>query len=126
MPCRLRLRAIRVAPSTSLMVPPSWLIKFGREIMHRWRGRDTFRCAIQPCGSVRAIGPEPGSAMQRTSNRGRSAQHAVFLQPGLHLVPAVFGRILAVAWAIVGVEAVRCTRIDLELRGFLAFGQRRL
>src|SRR5215831_4258207 len=46
-----------------------------------------------------------------------SAQHFVFLEPGGHLVPAVLGGFLAVARAIVGVEAVRCARIDLELGG---------
>src|ERR1700747_2870806 len=48
----------------------------------------------------------------------RSGEHFVFLEPGDHLVPAVLGRVLAVAGAIVGVEAVRRGGVDLDLAGF--------
>src|SRR3954469_1232552 len=54
------------------------------------------------------------------------AQHPVLPEPGLHLAPGILGRVLAVARAIVGVEAVRCGGIDLELGSLLVFGQRRL
>src|SRR5581483_396445 len=47
------------------------------------------------------------------------AQYAVFLEPGLHLIPGVFRGFLAVAGAIIGVEAVRRAGIDLELGGLL-------
>src|SRR5260370_7364933 len=56
----------------------------------------------------------------------RSAQHVVFLEPGLHLVPSILGGFLAVARAIIGVEAVRGARIDLELSGLFVFGHRPL
>ncbi len=45
-----------------------------------------------------------------------SAQHFVLLEPRLHLVPGVLGGFLAVARPVVGVEAVRRARIDLESR----------
>src|SRR5581483_11338404 len=41
MPCCLRLRAIRVAPSISLTFPPLCFMIFGYEIMHRWWGRES-------------------------------------------------------------------------------------
>ncbi len=47
------------------------------------------------------------------------SEHFVFLHPGKHLRPAVFGRFLAVARPVVGVESVRRAGIDLELGGFL-------
>jgi hypothetical protein len=34
------------------------------------------------------------------------AQHAVLLEPGLHLGPGILGRVLAIAGAVVGVETV--------------------
>src|SRR5271168_3467069 len=57
-------------------------------------------------------------------DRRRSADHFVLLEPGLHRVPAVFRRFLAVAGAVVGMEAVRGGRIDLELGGLARLGER--
>jgi hypothetical protein len=41
-----------------------------------------------------------------------SAQYAVFLEPGLRLLPGIFRGVLAVAAAIIGMEAVRRFRIE--------------
>src|SRR6186713_2845496 len=61
-----------------------------------------------------------------TSIRLLLAQHPVLFEPGLHLAPRVLGRLLAVARAIVGVEAMRCGWVYLELGRLLVGGQRRL
>src|SRR5215216_4095617 len=45
------------------------------------------------------------------------AEDFKFLEPGLHLIPGVFGGLLAVARAVIGMEAMRRARIDLELGG---------
>src|ERR1700753_4318078 len=55
-----------------------------------------------------------------------SAKHLVFLHPGLHPAPCILGRFLAITRAIVGVEAMRRARIDLELGGLLVSRQRGL
>jgi hypothetical protein len=47
----------------------------------------------------------------------RSAQHIVPLEPGDRAVPGVFGRLLALAPAVVGVEAVRGAVVDMEFGG---------
>src|SRR5262252_3396346 len=44
-------------------------------------------------------------------------QHAVLLEPGGHLVPAVVRCFLAVARPVIGMEAMRRARIDLEFGG---------
>jgi hypothetical protein len=56
----------------------------------------------------------------------RSAQHVVFLEPGLHLIPSILGGFLAVAGAVVGVKAVRRARIDLEFGGLVGLCERSL
>ena len=66
---------------------------------------------------------EPGGFVSRPGRRSRgsrrSAQDAIGLEPVGHLFPGVVRGLLAVARAVVGVEAVRRRRIDLEL-GLLA------
>src|ERR1700723_2624124 len=47
--------------------------------------------------------------------RAAGLRDAVFLEPGEHHRPGVFGGIGVVARPIVGVEAMRRVRIDLEL-----------
>src|SRR5262245_45158991 len=42
-------------------------------------------------------------------------QHFVLFEPGDHLLPGVFGRVLAVAGAIIGMEAVRRAGVNLDL-----------
>src|SRR5258705_12448960 len=70
--------------------------------------------------SVRSA-PGPLSDGVRLCFSARSAQHVVLLEPGLHLAPCILGGFLAVAGAVIGVEAVRSARIDLELGGLLGF-----
>src|SRR5262245_60312686 len=69
MPCCLRLLAIRVAPSTSLIVSPARdLLIFGREIMHRWQGRERTQLSEVLCSRAMgagAITPEVSNAMPR-------------------------------------------------------------
>ena len=48
----------------------------------------------------------------------RSAEHPVFSEPGLHPAPRILGGFLAITCAIIGMEAVRCARIDFEFGGF--------
>ena len=69
--------------------------------------------------------------MKRAADRppfsnSASAQDAVFPEPGLRLLPVIFRGVLAVAAAIVGMEAVRCFRIDLEFGRLPALLERRL
>src|SRR6185436_922331 len=40
---------------------------------------------------------------------------AVLLEPGQHALPAVLGRLLAVARAVIGVERVRHAFVDMDL-----------
>src|SRR6266496_1131492 len=58
----------------------------------------------------------PGGAASCNSHT-MSGEHAVFLEPGLELVPAILRRVLAIARAVVGVEAVWRAGIDVEFCG---------
>src|SRR5262249_30802367 len=53
-------------------------------------------------------------------------ENFVLFEPGDHLIPGILGRILAVAGAIIGMEAVRRARIDLDLEGLPSRLQRPL
>src|SRR5215813_670060 len=55
-----------------------------------------------------------------------SRQHAVFLEPGLQLLPRILGRLLAIARPIVGMEAMGGIRIDFEFGGLARRLQRGL
>src|SRR6185295_2238629 len=52
-------------------------------------------------------------------------QDLILLKPGGHLAPSIFRRLLAVAWSIIRVEAVRGFRIDLERRRLAGGPERR-
>src|SRR5436190_23951003 len=54
------------------------------------------------------------------------SEHLVLLEPVGHLGPALLGGFLAVARPIVGMEAVRRARIDLEVGGLAGSGERGL
>src|ERR1700722_4338701 len=56
----------------------------------------------------------------------RSAEHPVLPEPGLHPAPRVLGGFLAIACAIIGMEAMRRAWIDLEFSGLPGRCQRRL
>src|SRR6202000_3578915 len=58
--------------------------------------------------------------------RSSSAKHFILPEPRLHPAPGVLGGFLAVTRAIVGVEAMRRTGIDLELGGLVGLRKRRL
>src|SRR6202042_1650567 len=47
----------------------------------------------------------------------RSAQYAIFLEPGDHLLPAILGGVLIVAWPVIGNKSVRRAGIFMKLRG---------
>src|SRR6516162_7148184 len=61
------------------------------------------------CGCRRATS-------NRSAARFRSA-HSVFLEPGEHSTPSVLGVVGPIGGPVIGVEAVRCVRIDLEFAG---------
>src|SRR3954462_8270184 len=64
--------------------------------------------------------PEKASAPRRSSWRStfdpRALRDAVLLEPCQHALPAVVGRFLAIARAVVGVEGVRHAFVDVDLR----------
>src|SRR5580704_2139838 len=73
-----------------------------------------LRLSSVPTTQPQMASPRSGRATARARHT-QSAQHIIFLEPGLHLVPAILGGFLAVAGAVVGMKAVRRARIDLEL-----------
>src|ERR1700735_3643165 len=76
-------------------------------------------------GDGNGSGPEPAPRGCKAARRGRrSAEPPVLPEPGLHPAPRIFGGFLAIACAIVGMEAVRCARIDFEFGGFPGSCQR--
>src|SRR5262249_38312623 len=87
-----------------------------------------LRMARQPLQSNRARPKGPRAIIGYDSCRRNrsSAQYAVFPEPALHQVPGILGCFLAVARAVIGVEPMRRRGVDLEIRGLLVFGQRRL
>src|SRR3954464_9911165 len=66
------------------------------------------------------------AAARAALSKSASAQDAILLEPGLRLLPGIFCGVLAVAAAVVGMEAVRRFRIDLEFGGLLVLLQGRL
>jgi len=59
-----------------------------------------------------------GRHAARRAGHPTSAEHFVFLEPGLHLTPCGFGGFRTIAGAIIRMETVRSARIDLEFGGF--------
>src|SRR5258708_36955350 len=83
--------------------------------------RDSFSPSVLSNQATRSAACKAGIKEARAGRprlqHGRSREHAVFLEPGGHLAPRVISRLLAIAWPVVGMEAVGRAWIDLEFGG---------
>jgi len=59
---------------------------------------------------------DPHIRVDSQSNNQSNSGYAVFLEPGQHPLPSIFGGLRVVAGTIVGIEAVTGVGIDHDLR----------
>src|SRR5215469_14101529 len=79
---------------------------------------------VKPAGDERSALPRRGQALRldagveaERARSWRSGQDLVLLEPVDQLAPGLLRLLLAVAWPVVGMEAVRRAVIDMELGG---------
>src|ERR1700742_3527679 len=99
-------------------------IDVGRMALSMQRPLLAHRDICRNC--TKAVGIKAKRTSTKIYEYAPLAQHFVFPEPVLHPLPAVLGGLRAVAGAIVGMEAMRGARIDLELSGLVVRCQRRL
>src|SRR6185312_5694905 len=79
-----------------------------------WRSGGAWAIGVQQDETRRVYTPPATSCL--ADDNEASAENLVSFEPGGRPAPGVLRRLLAVARTIVGMEAMRSSRIDLELR----------